>query len=139
MGPLEVCCATNIMAGADVPDASATPDAPTVCGTRCNGARVARSSPVVVGGRGWSWVVWVDVGGRGWAWLVVVGRGWGVGRRGWSWVGRGWAWAVMGGAQVVVGGRGWAWVERRRSRVVVGGLPFRTFRVQNSMKEVEWR
>ena len=78
-GPLEVCCATNIMAGADVPDASATPDAPTVCGTRCNGARVARSSPVVVGGRGWSWVVWVVVGGRGcrrgWAWVVADGRG----------------------------------------------------------------
>ena len=92
LGPLEVCCATNIMAGADVPDASATPDAPTVCGTRCNGARVARSSPVVVGGRGWAWVVVGGLGGRGWSWVVVGGRVW-------SWV----------QAWVVVGGRGWAW------------------------------
>ena len=106
LGPLEVCCATNIMAGADVPDASATPDAPTVCGTRCNGARVARSSPVVVGGRGWSWVVWVDVGGRGWAWV-------GVGGRGWSWLVVGGAWVGVGGRGWGVGGRGRSWVERR--------------------------
>ena len=65
--PLKVCCATNVMAGADDPEASATPDAPTVCGTRRDDARVARSSPVVVGGRGWTWV---DVGGV-WPWLWV--------------------------------------------------------------------